>query len=304
MSRIAYVNGRYVPHCRAAIHIEDRGYQFSDGVYEVCLFVGGRCLDLTPHLDRLSRSLAELRIAMPMSRAALTSVMHGLMRRNRIATGTIYVQVTRGVAPRDHAIPREPLRPATVMTARRFDIEAHRRRQETGIAVVTVPDPRWKRCDIKSVSLLGNVLARDAAAKAGAAEAWMVDEAGRVTEGASSTAWIVDQEGRLLTRSLGPEILPGITRAVILSLAAEQGIEIVELPFSAAQARAAREAFTASTTRFVMPVVKIDGEPVGDGRPGPLSRALIARHWAHVSAETGYVPPAISDFHSASSPLR
>ena len=291
MSRIAFVNGRYLPHRQAAVHVEDRGYQFSDGVYEVCLFVNGRCLDLAPHLDRLERSLAALGIAMPMGRAALVSVMYRLMRRNRLATGTLYLQVTRGVAPRDHAVPAHPPRPALVMTARRFDLAALQRQQESGIAVVTVPDERWKRCDIKSVSLLGNVRAREAAGAAGGAEAWMVDDRGAITEGASSTAWIVDRDGRLVTRHLGPDILPGITRAVILSLAGESGIEIIERPFTVDEARQAREAFTASTTRFIMPVVRIDGRAVGDGRPGTLTRALIVRHWRHVAAETGCESP-------------
>ncbi len=291
MSRIAFVNGRYLPHRLAAVHIEDRGYQFSDGVYEVCLFLGGRFLDLEPHLERLARSLAALDIAMPMGRRALVSVMHRLMRRNRLETGTLYLQVTRGVAPRDHAVPARPPRPALVMTARRFDLAALRRRQESGIAVVTVPDERWKRCDIKSVSLLGNVRAKQAAGAAGGAEAWMVDDRGAITEGASSTAWIVDRDGRLVTRHLGPDILPGITRAVILSLTGESGIGLVERPFSADEARRAREAFTASTTRFIMPVVRIDGHAIGDARPGPLTRALIARHWRHVAAETGCEPP-------------
>lgn len=287
MPAIVYVNGRYLPRARAAVALEDRGYQFADGVYEVILALGGRPLDREAHLDRLDRSLGELGIAPPMSRAALCAVIDRLLRINRVQAGTLYLQVTRGVAPRDHPFPDPPVPPALAMGTRRFDLDALRLRQDRGIAVRTAPDLRWRRCDIKSIALTANVLAKQAAREAGAAEAWMVGADGRITEGASTTAWILDARGRLRTRRLGPEILPGITREVLLVLAREEGFTVVEEPFTPAEATAAREAFTASTTSFVTPVVEIDGAAIGGGAPGPLTRALITRHRAHVAAETG-----------------
>ena len=287
MPSIVYVNGRYRPRGEACVAVEDRGYQFADGVYEVILSLGGRLLDAESHLDRLERSLRELRIAMPMSRRALGTVMDRVLRLNRIESGTLYIQVTRGVAPRDHAFPAPDLRPSLVVAARRFDLAGLRRRQRQGIAINTLPDLRWRRCDIKSIALTGNVLAKQAAREAGAFEAWMVDEQGLITEGASTTAWIVDQEGNLRTRALGPEILPGITRRVALDLAAADNRRILEEPFTPAEAKAAAEAFTVSTTSFVTPVVSIDSATVAEGKPGPVTRALIALHHEHVQAQTG-----------------
>lgn len=301
MSRYAFVNGRYLPLGAARVHVEDRGYQFSDGIYEVCLVLGGRMLDLGPHLDRMERSLAELAIAMPMSRAALVGHMERLIARNRLREGTLYLQITRGVARREHGFPQPAPEPAVVMTTRRFDVAALCSRQQRGVRVVTAPDLRWKRCDIKSVSLLGNVLAKEFARAARAFEAWMVDEAGLVTEGSSSTAWIVDHEGRLVTRRLGADILPGITRAVVFDLAREGGLGPVERAFPVAEAKTAREAFIASTSAGVTPVVAIDDAAVGDGKPGPVTLALVERHWQHVERLTGYRPSRSS---SAASPAR
>lgn len=289
MSRIAYVNGRYLPQARAALSVDDRAVQFSDSVYEVCLVLNGRLLDLAPHLDRLERSLAALEMAPPMSRRALVTVMTALLARNRLRHATLYLQVTRGAAPRDHAFPAPPPRPGLIMTVKRFDPVGLHRRQDRGIAVITTPDLRWRRCDIKSTSLLGNVLAKQAARTAGAFEGWMVDDAGFVTEGSSTTAWIVTADNRLVTRAPGSDILPGITRLVILSVAAEAGLTVEERAFSPDEARCAREAFTASTTAGAMPVTAIDGAPVGDGLPGPLTRRIVALHWEHVARETGYV---------------
>lgn len=290
MPSIVYVNGRYRPRAEAAVAVEDRGYQFADGVYEVILALGGRLLDRAPHLDRLERSLQEMRIAMPMSRRALGVVMDRVLRLNRIEAGALYIQITRGAAPRDHAFPPPELPPSLVVAARRFDLAGLRRRQQQGIAIRTVADLRWRRCDIKSIALTGNVLAKQAAREAGALEAWMVDEAGLITEGASTTAWIVDSEGRLRTRALGPEILPGITRRVVLELAAEDDRPIVEQPFTPEEAKQAAEAFTVSTTSFVTPVISIDEATIAGGAPGPLTRALIARHREHVLAQTGVDP--------------
>lgn len=274
MSRIAYVNGRYVPHAEAAVHIEDRGYQFADGVYEVCEVRGGRLVDERRHLDRLERSLGALRIAMPMARAALSVVLRETVARNRVRDGLVYLQVTRGVAPRDHAFPPAGTRPAVTVTARGYDLAARERAAGEGIFVVTVPENRWPRVDIKSVSLLPNVLAKQAAREQGAKEAWFVDAQGFVTEGSSSNAWIVTRDSRLVTRPAESGILRGITRTVVLEVAQDQGLTVEERPFTAEEAYGAREAFVTSATQAVTPVVRIDGRPVGNGAPGLVAAAL------------------------------
>jgi D-alanine transaminase len=280
MSRIAYVNGRYLPHNRAAVHIEDRGYQLADGVYEVCEVRSGRILDLHRHLDRLDRSLAALAIAWPMARASLAVVLAEVVRRNRIGDGIVYLQVTRGVAQRDHAFPIPAVLPGLVVTAKEMPLAPREAKARRGIAVVTVPDIRWGRVDIKTVGLLPNVLARQKSHEAGAEEAWMVDRDGFVTEGASSNAWIVNADGALVTRQADTSILGGIVRSLLAETVGAEGLTLEERPFSLAEARAAREAFLTSTTNAVMPIVKIDGRAVGNGRPGPVSlrlrRALLA----------------------------
>lgn len=283
MSRIAYVNGRFVAHAEARVHIEDRGYQFSDGVYEVTAVLRGKAQDLEPHLDRLERSLGELSIPMPATRGTVAMLHDEMIRRNLIRDGMVYLQVTRGVSPRDHAFPGKPVRPALVMTAKRLDFARIAATAAQGVGVVTQPDIRWGRCDIKTVSLLANVLAKQTARAAGAFECWMVDRDGLITEGSSSNAWIVDGAGRLRTRSLSQAILPGITRQVLFAEAARAGIAIAEQPFTVDEVLAAREAFTTSTTAFVMPVVRLDGKPVGDGRPGELTMRLRRIYDAHMS---------------------
>jgi D-alanine transaminase len=277
MGRIAYVNGRFVPHRDAVVHIEDRGFQFADGVYEVYAVRGGRLLDEQGHSTRLERSLNELSIAAPMNRKSLALIGRELLRRNRVREGVLYLQITRGVAPRDHAFPTG-VKPSLVMTARTYDYEKAEARAQAGVAVRTFPDLRWARRDIKSVSLLPNVLAKQAARLAGAYEAWLVDEDGFITEGASSNAFIVDDKGTLITRALGPAILAGTIRESLRSIAAEHQIRIEERPFSVAEARAAKEAFMTAASNFVMPVTEIDGEPVGDGRPGQMSARLRAAY--------------------------
>lgn len=274
MSRIAYVNGRYLPHNRAAVHIEDRGYQLADGVYEVCEVRSGRILGLHRHLDRLDRSLAALAIAWPMSRAALAVVLAEVVRLNRIGDGIVYLQVTRGIAPRDHAFPDRAVTPGMVVTAREMPLAPREAKARRGIAVVTVPDIRWGRVDIKTVGLLPNVLARQKSREAGAEEAWMIDRDGFVTEGASSNAWIVNAGGALVTRQADTSILGGIVRGLLAETAGTEGLKLEQRPFSLAEAQAAREAFLTSTTNAVMPIVKIDGRTVGNGRPGPVSRRL------------------------------
>jgi D-alanine transaminase len=272
MSRVAYVSGRYVPITEPAIRIEDRGYQFADGVYEVAKVIDGRLCDIDRHFDRLERSLAELAIPMPMSRRALAAVISETLRRNRLRTATVYIQVNRGVAPRNHAF-KASLKPSLVVTVREAKFPT-RREMEEGVGVISLPDERWAQCHIKSVSLLPNILAKQQAAKAGCREAWLVDDGGFVTEGSSSNAYVVDRDGRIVTRPLGREILGGITRSVVLELARREGLEVVERPFSLEEAKQAREAFLTSTTSLVLPVTEIDGQPVANGRPGSVTRRL------------------------------
>lgn len=274
MGRIAYVNGRFVPHGEAAVHIEDRGYQLADAVYEVWALFDGRLGDADGHFARLERSLSELSIPMPMSRAALTLVLREAVRRNRVRDGLLYLQVSRGVAPRDHAFPTTAVRPAVIMTVKALDRAKDERRAAKGVGVITVPENRWGRCDIKTVGLLPNALAKQKAREAGAAEAWFVDELGFVTEGASSNAWIVDGEGRLRTRDTNANILRGITRHTLLDVISSEGLEVDERPFTPADALSASEAFITGAGTLVLPVVTVDGAPVGEGAPGPVATRL------------------------------
>src|SRR6059058_2494220 len=281
MSRIAYVNGRYRPWRAASIAIDDRGYQFADGVYEVCEVRGGRIIDARRHLVRLHRSLAESRIDMPMSDVALTLVMRECIRRNRVDNGIVYLQITRGVARRDHAFPPSDTRPSMVVTARNLDAAANERAASDGVAVITVPENRWERVDIKSISLLPNVLAKQAARERGAKEAWFVDRHGHVTEGSSSNAWIVTKGGKVVTRPADNGILRGITRSVLLEVIKAQGLKLEERPFTVEEAYGAREAFLTSASQIVMPVVRIDDRPVGNGAPGSVAVALRAEFHRH-----------------------
>jgi D-alanine transaminase len=283
MSRIAYVNGRYVPHRSASVHVEDRGYQFADGVYEVIAVADGRLVDAAPHLDRLERSQRELRIAPPMARKPLEQVMREVIRRNGVENGIIYIQMTRGVAPRDHAFPSRS-ETQVVMTARRARPQPAKVAEE-GVKAITLPDIRWQRCDIKSVSLLPNILAKQQAKEAGAYEAWLVDRNGMVTEGSSTNAWIVTRDGQLVTRSIESAILAGITRGAVLALAREEGLALVERPFSVSEAKAAREAFVTSTSSYVTPVTQIDDQVIANGRPGSLSLKLRERYIRYMAGE-------------------
>jgi D-alanine transaminase len=281
LSRIAYVNGRYVPHRDAQVHVEDRGYQFADGVYEVCEVAGGKVVDERRHMDRLERSLAELRIAMPMTRKALETVLRETVARNRVRDGLVYLQITRGVARRDHAFPPAGTLPGIVVTAKNYDLEKNELAAADGIGVISVPDNRWDRVDIKSVGLLPNVLAKQAAREAGAREAWFVDAKGFVTEGASTNAWIVTRDGAVVTRQADHGILRGITRTVVSDVIADHGLKLEERPFTMEEAYAAREAFITSATQFVTAVVRIDGKPVGNGAPGLIASALRRDYHAH-----------------------
>ena len=284
MSRIAYVNGRYLPLAAAMVNVEDRGYQFSDGVYEVCEVRGGRLIDERRHMDRLTRSLSEIRIAMPISLRALSVVLHEVVRRNRVRWGIVYLQITRGVSRRDHAFPPAGTSPSIVVTARNMDLAAAERLADTGVAVISVPENRWERVDIKTVSLLPNVLAKQAAREQGAREAWFVDEQGFVTEGSSTNAWIVTRDGTVVTRQADHGILKGITRTVVIEAIAAQGLKFEERGFTLDEAYQAREAFITAASQIVLPVVKINGRPVGNGAPGLVATAL--RRDFHRYAET------------------
>ena len=284
MSRIVYVNGRYLPRAQAKVDVEDRGYQFSDGVYEVCEVRAGKLIDERRHLARLDRSLSELQMASPMPRAALGVVLREMIQRNRIHDGLVYIQVSRGVARRDHAFPVAGTKPSIVVTAKTIDIAANEKIAADGVAVITMPDQRWARADIKSVSLLPNVLAKQAAREQGAREAWLVDKTGHITEGSSSNAWIINRDGKLLTRHLDNGILAGVTRAVLIESLKSHGVELEERAFTVEEAYAAREAFITSATQSVMPVVQIDGRSVGNGAPGIVTTAL--RRDYHRFAET------------------
>lgn len=272
MARFAYVQGRFRPIGHPAVQVEDRGYQFADGVYEVIKAVDGEPRDLDRHLARLARSLRELRIPEPVHGRALPQIVREALRRHPLRLATVYIQVTRGTAPRNHLFPAAP-KPSLVVVVRRavFPTEAERTR---GVAVVTRPDLRWGRADIKSIALLANVLAKQEAFEAGCREAWLVGEDGFVREGSSSNAWIVDRDGRILTHPADHRILAGITRSVVLELARCEGLEVVERPFTVEEALAAREAFLTSTTSLVLPVTNIDGRTVANGRPGEVTRRL------------------------------
>jgi D-alanine transaminase len=272
--RVAYVNGRYLPFAQAGVHVEDRGLQLGDGIYEVAGVKDGAPTDEDGHLDRMERSLGELGMPMPMSRAALKIVMREMIARNRIPEGYLYIQTTRGAVKRDHVPPADGPRPTLIMTMRAIDTAGLTQRLEQGIGVSSQPDIRWGRCDIKTVQLLPNLLAKQAARKAGAFEAWLVDKDGFVTEGASTNAWIVAQDGTVITRDLSSAILPGVTRKIMLDAIAEAQIKVVERKFTVAEAKAAKEAFLSSATGAGVPVVTIDGTAIGDGKPGPLTRRI------------------------------
>lgn len=278
MSRVAYVNGAYVPLRGAAVSILDRGFQFADSIYEVWAVRGGRMFDAAEHMARLQRSLTELRITPPMNEASLMAVMRETMRRNRVRDGIIYVQVSRGAANRDHVFPAPSVKPTLVVTAKTLDRAAIVKRAASGVRVTSAPETRWARRDIKSTNLLPNVLARQGAKEKGAFEAWFVDADGLVTEGASSTAWIVDASGVLRTRQLSHDLLHGVTRAAVLQLARERQMKLEERPFTLEEAKAAREAFITAASNAATAVIEIDGVSIGDGRPGAVTQALRAAY--------------------------
>lgn len=274
MSRIAYVNGRYVPFASAFVHVEDRGYQLADGVYEVIAVWEGRPIDLVPHLQRLGQSLAELRLEWPVGKQTLRTVLHSVVERNYIRKGIVYIQISRGVYKRKHIFPPKGIRTTLVVTAHSYSLLASATLFEQGVSVITLKDLRWQRCDIKSLTLLPNVLSRQIASETGAFEAWLLASDGTITEGTSSTAWIVTHRGHVITRPLSQALLRGITRERVLALANLLGIAVVERPFTLEETKHAAEAFLTSTTAFILPVVTINGKQIQDGRPGAVTRRL------------------------------
>lgn len=286
MPRYSYINGAYVPHAQAQIHIEDRGFQFADGVYEVISLIEGMYADERGHLDRLERSLSELEIEMPMSRKSLRMIMRELVRRNKARNALIYIQITRGVAKRDFPFPDPAPSPSLVLTARPFDFTGNQAVKE-GINVITVPDIRWKRPDIKSVSLLPQVLAKQQAIRNEAKEAWMVDEEGYITEGASSNAWIYTNEGKLVTRDTSARILNGVTRTALKKLCESEALSFEERPFTKAEACEAVEAINSSAGALIVPVISIDGNKIGKGTPGPVARKLYDIYMEYVKKGEG-----------------
>jgi D-alanine transaminase len=274
MSRIAYVNGSYVPHGEAAVHVEDRGFQFADGVYEVCEVRHGVIVDLTRHLDRLNRSLAELRMDWPMDRKALVLVIRHVLKKNRVKNGLFYIQVTRGVARRDFVFPAKGTKPSLVITARSTSPAVIAAKNTNGIKAITVRENRWDRVDVKSTGLLPNALARQSAKEQGAAEAIFVDGDGMVKEGAASNVWMVDQDGTLLTRPADHGILRGITRTTLMDVAAKLGITIREEVFSVEKMKAAREVFITAATSICFPVVQVDDQAIANGHPGSVSQKI------------------------------
>ena len=287
MANIAYVNGRYCDLADAAVHIEDRGYQFADGIYEYFAFYHHRILDKQLHLARLERSLAMMSITPPMSMRALQFVMQEVIARNGREHGGMYLQITRGVSRRDHGFPKQAITPSLVITicAAKFP-KPHE--VKDGVKVISHADQRWARRDIKSVSLLANIIAKQEAVSRQAREAWLVEENGVVTEGSASNSYIINAAGELITHPADAHILGGVSRQVVLALAKDAGVSVAERPFSIDEARQAREAFMTSTSINVLPVVMLDGKAIGDGKPGPITLKLQEQYNAHVYRQTGF----------------
>ena len=270
MVRTVFVSGEYLPETEAKVSIFDRGFLFADGVYEVTAVVNGKLVDYGPHMERLERSLKELHMDWPCTRDELDDMHRQMVSRNNLKEGIIYMQVTRGAADRAFNFPKAA-KPTLIAFTQEMKL-ADNPNAVTGIKVITTPDIRWARRDIKTVMLLAPVLGKQAAYEQGAQEAWMVEN-GFVTEGTSSNAYIV-KDGKVITRGLSNEILAGCTRRSLFRLAKEHGVDIIERKFTAEEAYAADEAFLTSASQFVMPIVEIDGHSIGGGQPGPVVRKL------------------------------
>lgn len=284
MDSIAYVNGSFLPLPEAKVSILDRGFLFADGIYEVSAVLDGRLVDNASHLARLERSVGEIALPLPESTGRIMEIQKELIARNQLENGLVYIEVTRGAdTGRDFVFPKG-VKPTLIMFTSVKDI-VNAESAKRGIAVITVPDIRWARRDIKSVGLLAQVLAKQAAAVAGAGEAWMIED-GKVTEGGSSSAFILTQDDVIVTRQNGSEILPGCTRKAVVKLAEERQLRVEERAFSVDEALKAKEAFITSASLFVQPVVSIDGKKIADGKPGPMAARLreIYIHFAKATA--------------------
>jgi len=274
MARISYVNGRYIPHAKAFVHIEDRGFQFADGIYEVIAMMNGVLIDANLHIERLQRSLKEISIKMPVSPSTMLYIIEELRRRNNnIKKCSVYIQVTRGVSPRAHSFPAKSLKPTLIITLNKISIPSEQE-YENGISVITLPDIRWGRCDIKSISLLPNILAKQKAVEAGAKEAWFFEDKNVITEGSSSNCYIIDKSGFMRTYPENENVLGGVTRKVTLSIANNQCIKVKESPFNIEELYEAKEAFATSTTIGVMAVTKVNGKKIGTGKAGLITKKL------------------------------
>ncbi|MGE4527541.1 MAG: D-amino-acid transaminase [Rhodospirillaceae bacterium] len=278
MNRIVYLNGDWMPENEAKVSIFDRGYVFGDAIYEVTAVVGGKLVDYAGHAARLQRSIGEVGIVCPLPADELLAVHREIVKRNNLDEGLIYLQISRGAADRDFHFPEDPKPTLSLFTQAKKVLENPN--YETGISVITVPDIRWGRRDIKTVQLLAPSMAKMEAQKQGADDAWLYED-GFITESTSSSAHIVNAQGVLITRQLSTRILHGITRRSILDLAREAGIAVEERPFTVEEAKAAKEAFITSATQFAIPVVRIDGKPVGDGKPGPVGKKLHQLYLEH-----------------------
>jgi len=290
MSSIAYVNGRYMALSDAAVHVEDRGLQFGDSLYEVAAVLNGRLFDWEKHLVRLEAGARWLEFRQLPSSAAFSAIADQMVRRARLGDGLLYIQVTRGAARRDHPFPHG-VRPTIVMTARRFDFARRIGQQARGVAVISLADDRWRHCNIKTTNLLPAVRAKQAAREAGAFEAIFLGENNVVREGGSTNIYMVDAAGTIITHPLTSDILPGIMRDTALGLARANGLTVEERPFTLDEARAAGELFLSSTTAPCLPIVTLDGKPIADGRPGPVATRLAGFLWAEVARQTGWIAP-------------
>ena len=285
----AYVNGRYLALADAAVHVEDRGLQFADSLYEVAAVMNGRLFDWGQHLCRLRRGAAALFIEGLPTEAVLGAIARRLVKTSRLSQALLYIQVTRGASKRDHPFPNA-VRPTLILTIREFDFAQRVGQQHGGIAVISLPDQRWARCDLKTTGLLPAVLAKQEAKAAGAFEAMFVAADGTVTEGGSTNLYMVDTAGTVITHPLSARILPGIARETLLRLARTHQMPVQERPFSLADARTASELFLTSTTAPILPIVRLDGKAIATGKPGPIAARLAALTWDEVHRQTGWRP--------------